>query len=147
MPAANGSGTNLLLVAAPRRVRVRLRCSGTRMACSASPSSAPADGAHVRVEIKENALISDSVMEADLPEKGREYHLLPRVDYKYDALNRVRQSHPINITFAVTVDGKESGGAIRHGAGSTRSTTVPTPTRTPMIRRITWTSPGCSRPT
>lgn len=69
----------------------------------------PSDNAHARVEVKENALVSDSVVEADLPEKGREYHLLPRIDYKYDALNRVRQSHPINVTFAVTVDGKSLG--------------------------------------
>ena len=69
----------------------------------------PGDGAHARVEIKENALMAASAVEADLPEKGREYHLLPRVDYKYDALNRVRQSHPVNVTFAVTVDGKNLG--------------------------------------
>ena len=69
----------------------------------------PSDNAHARVEVKENALINDSVVEADLPEKGREYHLLPRIDYKYDALNRVRQSHPINVTFAVSVDGNSLG--------------------------------------
>ena len=69
----------------------------------------PADGAHVRVEVEENALVNTSVIEADLPEKGHEYHLLPHVAYKYDALNRVRQSHPINVTFAVSVDGKSLG--------------------------------------
>lgn len=69
----------------------------------------PADGAHARLEIRENALMAASVVEADLPERGREYHLLPRVDYKYDALNRVRQSHPLNVTFAVSVDGKSLG--------------------------------------
>ncbi len=50
-----------------------------------------------------------SVLEADLPTKGKDYHLLPRVDYKYDALNRVRQSYPVNVTFAVQVDGKSLG--------------------------------------
>ncbi len=69
----------------------------------------PADGAHARVEIKENALMQDSVVEADLPTSGKEYHLLPRVDYKYDALNRVRQSHPVNVTFAVQIDGTDRG--------------------------------------
>ena len=69
----------------------------------------PEDNAHVRVEVKENALVNDSVLEADLPEKGREYHLLPRIDYKYDALNRVRQSRPLNVTFAVSVDGRSMG--------------------------------------
>ena len=48
-------------------------------------------------------------LEADLPTKGKEYHLLPKVDYKYDALNRVRQSHPVNVTFSVQVDGKSLG--------------------------------------
>ena len=67
------------------------------------------DGAHARVEIRENALMQTSVIEADLPIKGREYHLMPKVDYKYDALNRVRQSHPVNVTFSVLVDGKSLG--------------------------------------
>lgn len=69
----------------------------------------PGDGVHAHVEIKDNALMEASAVEADLPEKGREYHLLPHVAYKYDALNRVRQSHPINVTFAVSVDGQPLG--------------------------------------
>ena len=68
-----------------------------------------ADGAHARVEIRENALMQTSVLEADLPVAGKEYHLMPKVDYKYDALNRVRQSHPVNVTFAVQVDGRNLG--------------------------------------
>ena len=71
--------------------------------------ASPADGAHARVEIKENALMADSVLEADLPVAGRVYRLAPRVDYKYDALNRVRQSQPINVTFSVQVDGRSIG--------------------------------------
>ena len=71
--------------------------------------ASPADGAHVRVEVRENALMYASVLEADLPEKGREYHLLPRIDYKWDALNRVRQSVPLNLTFAVEAGGQSLG--------------------------------------
>ena len=71
--------------------------------------ASPGDGAHARVEIKGNALLADSVLEADLPNAGRVYRLAPHVDYKYDALNRVRQSQPINITFSVQVDGKSLG--------------------------------------
>lgn len=71
--------------------------------------ASPADGAHVRIELRENALMQASVLEADLPEKGREYHLMPRIDYKFDALNRVRQSIPINLSFAVQADGKNLG--------------------------------------
>ena len=69
----------------------------------------PEDGAHVRVEIRENALMSTSVLEADLPAKGKTYHLLPKVDYKYDVLNRVRQSYPINVCVAVQIDGRSMG--------------------------------------
>ncbi len=69
----------------------------------------PADNAHVRVEVRENALMSDSVLEVDLPTCGKTYHLMPRVDYKYDALNRVRQSYPINVTVALQIDGKAAG--------------------------------------
>ncbi len=71
--------------------------------------ASPADGAHARVEIKENALLADSVLEVDLPVAGRIYRLAPRVDYKYDALNHVRQSVPLNVTFVVQVDGKNLG--------------------------------------
>ena len=63
----------------------------------------------MRVEIRENTLMQASVLEVDLPEKGREYHLLPRIDYKFDALNRVHQSIPMNLAFTVQADGKSLG--------------------------------------
>ncbi len=69
----------------------------------------PKDGAHARIEIKENALMADTVLDAELPVAGRLYRLAPRVNYKYDALNRVRQSQPINVTFSVEVDGRSLG--------------------------------------
>ena len=71
--------------------------------------ASPADDAHVRVTIRENALMQASVLDVELPEKGREYHLLPPIEYKYDALNRVHQSVPMNLEFAVQADGKELG--------------------------------------
>ena len=71
--------------------------------------ASPADGAHARVEIRENALMGDSVLEVELPTKGKTYHLLPKVDYKYDALNRVRQSYPINVGVSVQIDGQSLG--------------------------------------
>ena len=69
----------------------------------------PADGAHAQVRIKENALMSETVAEFDLPRKGVVYHLMPKVDYKYDALNRVHQSHPLNVSVAVQLDGRDAG--------------------------------------
>ena len=69
----------------------------------------PEDGAHARVEIRENALIGASVLEVDLPARGKTYHLLPKVDYKYDALNRVRQSYPINVSVSLQIDGQSAG--------------------------------------
>lgn len=71
--------------------------------------ASPGDGAHVRVELRENTLMQASALEVELPEKGREYHLLPRIDYKFDALNRMRQSIPMNLTFTVRADGKDLG--------------------------------------
>ena len=71
--------------------------------------ASPADNAHVRVTIRENALMQAAVLEVDLPEKGREYHLLPPVNYKFDALNRVHQSIPMNLEFSVQVGGKDLG--------------------------------------
>ena len=90
--------------------------------------------------------MQDSVVEADLPTAGKEYHLLPRVDYKYDALNRVRQSHPVNVTFAVQIDGKDAGQqfvtARVHPIND-----CPYAYQNSDDERITWTSRGCSRPT
>ena len=69
----------------------------------------PADGAHARVEVRENALMAPSELEVDLPAKGKTYHLLPKMDYKYDALNRVRQSYPLNVSVALQIDGRSVG--------------------------------------
>ena len=71
--------------------------------------ASPGNGAHARVEIRENALMAASVLEVELPAAGRIYRLAPRVDYKYDALNHVRQSVPINVTFSVQIDGRSLG--------------------------------------
>ena len=69
----------------------------------------PEDNAHARVEVRENALMSASTLEVDLPAKGKLYHLMPRIDYKFDVLNRVRQSYPINVAISMQVDGKSLG--------------------------------------
>lgn len=69
----------------------------------------PVAGAHVELEVKANAFMEDTTFETSLPEAGKEYHLLPKINYKYDALNTVRQSLPVNVLYDLKVDGKDLG--------------------------------------
>ncbi len=69
--------------------------------------SAPA---HARVEVRENALMENSVWEGELTAgTDPEYSVQPTVAYKFDALLAVRQPHPINVSLHVTVDGRDLG--------------------------------------
>ena len=69
----------------------------------------PAANAHFELEVKANAYMEDSRLEGTLPVAGQEYHLLPKINYKYDALNIVRQSRPVNVMYSLKVDGKDFG--------------------------------------
>ena len=67
--------------------------------------------AHVRVEVRENALMEDSVWEGETTgaTADQEYAVQPAVNYKYDALLAVRQAHPLNVAVRVAVDGRDLG--------------------------------------
>ncbi len=69
----------------------------------------PATNVHVELEVKANAYMEESKLVVDLPEAGKEYHLLPKINYKYDALNVVHQSRPVNVLYDLKVDGRDQG--------------------------------------
>ena len=69
----------------------------------------PAANARFELVVKGNAFMEESKFEGKLPVAGKEYHLLPKIDYKYDALNIVRQSRPVNVLYTLKIDGKDLG--------------------------------------
>lgn len=61
----------------------------------------PADDSRIRLEIKANPIAEASVLEGVLAERGQRYELFPKINYRYDVLQRIRQPLPVNVTFAV----------------------------------------------
>jgi hypothetical protein len=69
--------------------------------------TSPGEESDVVVTILGNSILEKSTFEATLDEEGTVYRIFPRVRYKYDALMRNKQSLPVEVTFAVEVDGEE----------------------------------------
>jgi hypothetical protein len=69
----------------------------------------PAANAKVRVEIGENEILRASVLDTELPEAGKTYRLFPKVDYRYEALSKIKQTLPTTINAKVTMDGAAAG--------------------------------------
>jgi hypothetical protein len=68
-------------------------------------------GSKITVEISGDAWIKPSKIQVrvdDDPE-GETIYVQPKVIYDYDLLSQVRQQRPTNVTFKVTVDGKQLG--------------------------------------
>src|ERR1700732_2090642 len=63
----------------------------------------------VKVTLKENELMSTSTWEGELAEAGHAYFIAPKVTYKFDKLRAATQQMPMNISFAVMIDGEEAG--------------------------------------
>lgn len=71
--------------------------------------TAPAAHAKVVVTLRENALMNTSTWSGELIESGTEYNIAPKINYKFAELRKVRQQVPLNVTFAVNVNGKPAG--------------------------------------
>ena len=63
----------------------------------------------VKVTLKENELMSASTWSGELAEADKEYYVAPKVNYKFDKLRKATQQMPLNITFALELDGKPAG--------------------------------------
>src|SRR6188768_3618678 len=70
---------------------------------------APTAGAKVKVTVKENTVMSASSWSGTLEKAGERYFVAPKLNYKFDQLRKARQQVPLNVTFAVEVDGKPAG--------------------------------------
>ncbi|HMG05166.1 MAG TPA: hypothetical protein VK581_06870 [Chthoniobacterales bacterium] len=67
------------------------------------------ENAKVKVTLKENNLMAATTWEGVLPEADHDYFIAPKVNYKFDRLRAMTQQIPINLTFAVEVDGEPAG--------------------------------------
>jgi hypothetical protein len=67
------------------------------------------ENAKVKVTLKENDLMAATIWEGVLPEADHDYFIAPKVNFKFDRLRAMTQQIPINLTFAVEVDGESAG--------------------------------------
>jgi hypothetical protein len=70
---------------------------------------APAAQTKVKVTVRENGLMNASSWTGKLEKRGERYFIAPKINYKFDQLRRARQQVPMNVTFALEVDGKPAG--------------------------------------
>ena len=66
-------------------------------------------GAKVEVAVKENDYMAESRFSGKLEKDASDLLIHPKIAYKFDALAKVSQAVPLNITIAVKVDGKSLG--------------------------------------
>lgn len=69
----------------------------------------PKSGAKVQVTLLENGVMNKSTWSGVLDEADTDYFIAPKINYKFEQLRKVRQQVPLNVTFAVKVNGKEIG--------------------------------------
>lgn len=60
----------------------------------------------VKVTLKENDVMAASTWSGELAEADKEYFVAPKVNYKFEKLRKMTQQMPLNIAFAVEIDGK-----------------------------------------
>ncbi|PYJ12099.1 MAG: hypothetical protein DMF06_00665 [Verrucomicrobia bacterium] len=63
----------------------------------------------IKITLKENDLMAASTWSGELAEAGKEYFIAPKVNYKFEKLRKATQQVPLNVSFAVELDGKSAG--------------------------------------
>jgi hypothetical protein len=71
--------------------------------------TAPKADTKVQVTLLENAVMNRSSWSGVLKTAGTEYYVAPKVNWKFEQLQKVRQQVPLNVTFTVAAEGKELG--------------------------------------
>ena len=69
----------------------------------------PAAHIKVKVTLKKNDLMDESVWTGELPDADTDYFVAPKVNYRFDHLRKMTQQVPLNVDFAVEIDGKTAG--------------------------------------
>jgi len=66
---------------------------------------APRDKTSVVVEVRSDTVMEPSRIETEMAYAGEEYHVYPKIAWKFDRLLDVRQRMPVNVTIRVSIDG------------------------------------------
>jgi len=66
-------------------------------------------GQHVRVTVKANAMMEESTFEGVAPKTAKDLLVHPKIKYFYDALAKVHQQRPLNISIETWVDDESLG--------------------------------------
>ena len=69
----------------------------------------PAAHTKVKVTLRKNDLMQESVWTGELAVANEDYFIAPKVSYRFDQLRKMTQQVPINVDFAVEIDGKSAG--------------------------------------
>jgi len=64
----------------------------------------PAANSKLRLQIKADPIAEASIIEGVLAKRGEGYELFPKINYRYDVLQNIRQPLPVNVTFAVYIN-------------------------------------------
>ncbi len=70
--------------------------------------NAPANSL-VKISVRENALMEACTFTIKIPATDREYSIAPKISYKFDKMRHVFQQRPLNVAFAVELDGQPLG--------------------------------------
>ena len=66
-------------------------------------------GSRVEVVVKENEYMRESRFSKKLKEDAEDLMIHPKINYKYEALAKVSQATPFNVTISLSVDGESFG--------------------------------------
>jgi hypothetical protein len=66
-------------------------------------------GDKIKVVVKANSLMEESTFSGTAPKAAKEMLVHPRVLYRYDALAKVRQQQPLNVSIETWVNGESLG--------------------------------------
>jgi hypothetical protein len=69
----------------------------------------PTAHSKVRVELGENEIMRASTYEAELPAAGETYRIYPSPNYRFDVLERIKQTTPLSIAMSVSLNGTSLG--------------------------------------
>ena len=74
---------------------------------------APSDGAKFKLVVEIPRLADNSVLEGVLPRRGVKYDLVPKINYQYDILTKIRQPIVVNSRFTLFINGQVVGQKIK----------------------------------
>ncbi|MCB1053515.1 MAG: hypothetical protein KDC71_23130, partial [Acidobacteria bacterium] len=67
-----------------------------------------APGSYVRMALRKNAIMEESLFSGYIPENAMDAFILPKVLFDYDALRKIKQPMPLNLVVTIQFDDEPS---------------------------------------